>query len=113
GAGRRERSRVGAATRDRRVIIRGDTIWMVSPIARVGGEMTRGRWIVAGIVLAGVAFATVQGLRPRPPPPVDVTTSAAKRGPITRGVTAAGQLEAPPTVKGSSNNLGDLVSVAV
>ena len=37
--------------------------------------MTKGRWILAGIVVAGVAFATVQGLRPRPPPPVDVTTS--------------------------------------
>src|ERR671938_330489 len=78
-----------------------------------GGEMTRGRWIVAGILLAGVAFATVQGLRPRPPPPVDVTTSVAKRGPITRLVTAAGHLQAHQTVKVSSNISGDLLSLAV
>src|SRR5437763_10410331 len=75
--------------------------------------MTKGRWIVAGIVVAGVAFATVQGLRPRPPPPVDVTTSVAKRGPITRVVPAAGQLQAHQTVKVSSNISGDLLSLAV
>jgi HlyD family secretion protein len=75
--------------------------------------MTKGRWIVAGIVVAGVAFATVQGLRPRPPPPVDVTTSVAKRGPITRVVTAAGHLQAHQTVKVSSNISGDLLSLAV
>ena len=46
--------------------------------------MTTGRWIIAGIVVAGVLAATVLGLRPRPPPPVEVTTSVAKRGPITR-----------------------------
>ena len=61
----------------------------------------------------GVAFATVQGLRPRPPPPVDVTTSVAKRGPITRLVTAAGHLQAHQTVKVSSNISGDLLSLAV
>ena len=51
--------------------------------------MTTGRWIIAGIVIAGVATATVLGLRPKPPPPVEVTTSVARRGPITRLVTAA------------------------
>jgi HlyD family secretion protein len=76
-------------------------------------KMTKGRWIVAGIVVAGVAFATVQGLRPRPPPPVEVTTSVAKRGPITRLVTAAGHLQAHQTVKVSSNISGDLLSLAV
>ncbi|HYR18253.1 MAG TPA: efflux RND transporter periplasmic adaptor subunit [Myxococcales bacterium] len=75
--------------------------------------MTKGRWIIAGIVLAGVAAATVQGLRPRPPPPVEVTTSMAKRGPITRLVTAAGHLQAHQTVKVSSNISGDLLSLAV
>src|SRR5712675_1015362 len=75
--------------------------------------MTKGRWIIAGIVLAGVAAATVQGLRPRPPPPVEVTTSIARRGAITRLVTAAGHLQAHQTVKVSSNISGDLLSVAV
>src|SRR5438270_6223267 len=75
--------------------------------------MTKGRWIIAGVVVAGVAAATVQGLRPRPPPQVDVTTSVAKRGPITRLVTAAGHLQAHQTVKVSSNISGDLLSLAV
>src|SRR5438445_12486457 len=75
--------------------------------------MTKGRWIIAGIVVAGVAAATVQGLRPRPPPPLEVTTSIAKRGPITRLVTAAGHLQAHQTVKVSSNISGDLLSLAV
>jgi HlyD family secretion protein len=75
--------------------------------------MTKGRWIFAGIVIAGVAAATVQGLRPKPPPPVEVTTSVAKRGPITRLVTAAGHMQAHQTVKVSSNISGDLLSLAV
>ena len=73
--------------------------------------MTKGRWIIAGIVVAGVAAATVQGLRPRPPPPVEVTTSISKRGPITRLVTAAGHLQAHQTVKVSSNISGDLPDI--
>src|SRR3982751_1407856 len=75
--------------------------------------MTKGRWIIAGIVAVGVAAATVPGLRPRPPPPVEITTSVAKRGPITRLVTAAGHLQAHQTVKVSSNISGDLLSLAV
>ncbi len=75
--------------------------------------MTTGRWIIAGIVVAGVLAATVLGLRPRPPPPVEITTSVAKRGPITRLVTAAGHLQAHQTVKVSSNISGDLLSLAV
>src|SRR5438128_4961309 len=75
--------------------------------------MTKGRWIIAGIVVAGVAAATVQGLRPRPPPPLEVTTSIARRGPITRLVTAAGHMQAHQTVKVSSNISGDLLSLAV
>ncbi|HYV64684.1 MAG TPA: efflux RND transporter periplasmic adaptor subunit [Myxococcales bacterium] len=75
--------------------------------------MTKGRWIIAGLVIAGVAAATVMGLLPKPPPPVEVTTSVAKRGPITRLVTAAGHLQAHQTVKVSSNISGDLLSLAV
>ena len=75
--------------------------------------MTKSRWIIAGLIVAGVGFATFQGLRPRPPPPVEVTTSAAKKGAITRTVTAAGHLQAHETVKVSSNISGDLLSLAV
>ena len=75
--------------------------------------MTKGRWIIAAIVVALVGAATVQGLRPKPPPPVEVTTSAAKKGTVTRVVTAAGHLQARETVKVSSNVTGDLLSLSV
>jgi len=75
--------------------------------------MTKGRWILAGLVVALVGFATVMGLRPKPPPPVEVTTSAAKKGTVTRVVTAAGHLQARETVKVSSNVTGDLLSLSV
>ncbi|TMA09143.1 MAG: efflux RND transporter periplasmic adaptor subunit [Deltaproteobacteria bacterium] len=80
---------------------------------RVDREMTRGRWILAGLVVALVAFATVMGLRPKAPPPVEVTTSVAKKGTVTRVVTAAGHLQARETVKVSSNVTGDLLSLSV
>jgi HlyD family secretion protein len=75
--------------------------------------MTKGRWIVTVLILAGVGFATVQGLKPRPPPPAEVTTALAKKGSVTRLVTAAGHLQARETVKVSSNVTGDLLSLAV
>ena len=75
--------------------------------------MTTGRWITAALVIAATGFATVQGLRPHPPPPVEVTSSPARRGPVTRTVTAAGHVQARETVKVSSNISGDLISLAV
>jgi len=75
--------------------------------------MTKGRWILAGLVVALVLFATVMGLRPKAPPPVEVTTSAAKKGTVTRVVTAAGHMQARETVKVSSNVTGDLLSLSV
>jgi HlyD family secretion protein len=75
--------------------------------------MTKGRWIVTVLILAAVGFATVQGLKPKPPPPADVTTALAKKGSVTRLVTAAGHLQARETVKVSSNVTGDLLSLAV
>ena len=75
--------------------------------------MTKGRWILVGLVVLLVGFATFQGLKPHPPPPVEVTTSVAKRGPVTRVVTAAGHLQARETVKVSSNVTGDLLSLSV
>jgi len=75
--------------------------------------MTIGRWIFAALLLGAVGFATFQGLRPHPPPAVEVSTSVAKKGPVTRTVTAAGHLQAVQTVKVSSNISGDLLSLAV
>jgi HlyD family secretion protein len=75
--------------------------------------MTKGRWILTVLILAGVGFATFQGLKPRPPPPAEVTTAPAKKGSVTRVVTAAGHMQARETVKVSSNVTGDLLSLAV
>ncbi len=75
--------------------------------------MTKVRWIALALVVGVVGFATVQGLRPHPPPPVEVTTTQVKRGPVTRTVAAAGHLQAVMTVKVSSNISGDLLSLAV
>ena len=75
--------------------------------------MTIGRWILAGLVVAAVGFATVKGLQPKPPPSPEVTITSSKKGTVTRLVTAAGHLQAVQTVKVSSNVTGDLISLAV
>jgi HlyD family secretion protein len=75
--------------------------------------MTIGRWILAAIILLSVGLATAQGLRPRPPPPVEVSTAIVKRQDVTRTVNAAGHLQARETVKVSSNVTGDLLSLSV
>jgi HlyD family secretion protein len=75
--------------------------------------MTKGRWILAAIILLLVGLATAQGLKPHPPPPADVTTATVKRQDITHTVNAAGHLQARETVKVSSNVTGDLLSLSV
>ena len=75
--------------------------------------MTKGRWVLALIVLVLVGLATARGLRPKPPPPAEITTSVAKRQDLTHSVTAAGHLQARETVKVSSNVTGDLLELAV
>src|SRR5260221_14265575 len=75
--------------------------------------MTVGRWILAVILLLMVGFATFNGLRPHPPPPVDVSTSITKKQDLTRTVSAAGHLQARETIKVSSNVTGDLLSLSV
>jgi HlyD family secretion protein len=75
--------------------------------------MTKGRWILAVIILVAVGLATAQGLKPHPPPPVDVSTAIVKRQDVTRTVSAAGHLQARETVKVSSNVTGDLLSLSV
>ena len=75
--------------------------------------MTKGRWILAVIILVAVGLATAHGLKPHPPPPVDVSTAIVKRQDVTRTVSAAGHLQARETVKVSSNVTGDLLSLSV
>src|SRR5262245_41104088 len=75
--------------------------------------MTKGRWILAVIILLLVGVATAQGLRPKPPPSVEVTFATVKRQDVTRTVSAAGHLQARETVKVSSNVTGELLSLSV
>src|SRR3979411_1004844 len=75
--------------------------------------MTKGCWFIAVLVVAATVLATVRGLVPHPPPPVEVTSSPARKGAVTRTVTAAGHLQARETVKVSSNISGDLISLHV
>src|SRR5260370_28729235 len=75
--------------------------------------MARGRWIWTGIIGVLGGGPTFQGLRPKPPPPVEVTTAVDRKGRVTRTVTAAGHLEAQQTVKVSSNVTGDLIELNV
>jgi HlyD family secretion protein len=69
--------------------------------------------IVAGLFVLAVAGITAASLAPRPTPPTPVQAAAARKGPITRLVTAAGKLQAATEVKLSSNITGDLLSLRV
>src|SRR5471030_2959350 len=75
--------------------------------------MTKGRWILTVLILLGVGFATFQGLKPHPPPPVEVSTAVVKKQDITRTVNAAGHLQARETIKVSCNVTGDMLSLSV
>ncbi|ACL67624.1 efflux transporter, RND family, MFP subunit [Anaeromyxobacter dehalogenans 2CP-1] len=74
-------------------------------------RMSWGKRIVAGLFVVAVVAITVSALRPKPPPPIGIQAVAAKRGPITRLVTAAGKLQAATEVKLSANVSGDLLEL--
>jgi HlyD family secretion protein len=76
-------------------------------------RMSWTRRAIAGVFVLAVILVTVASLRPRPQPPIAIQASTARKGPITRLVTAAGKLQAATEVKLSSNITGDLLSLAV
>ncbi len=69
--------------------------------------------IVATLFVLAVAAITILSLRPRPAPPVAIQAITARKGSITRIVTAAGKLQAATEVKLSSNISGDLLELNV
>jgi HlyD family secretion protein len=71
------------------------------------------RRIAVALFLVAVVALVAASLRPRPEPPIPVQLATARRGPITRKVTAAGKLQAATTVKVSSNLSGDLLQLTV
>ncbi|MBX7099443.1 MAG: efflux RND transporter periplasmic adaptor subunit [Myxococcaceae bacterium] len=75
--------------------------------------MTWWKGLILAVLVTGVAAITVQGVRERPPPAIEVQLTKAKKGPITRTVAGAGKVQAATTVKISSNLSGDLVELKV
>jgi len=76
-------------------------------------RMSWPRRIAAILLGLAVAAITALSLRPRPPPPIPIQATVARRGPITRVVTAAGKLQAATEVKLSSNISGDLLELRI
>jgi HlyD family secretion protein len=81
--------------------------------ARGQPRMSWTKRIVAIAFVVAVAGITAASLVPRPVPPTPVQMVAARKGPITRVVTAAGKLQAATEVKLSSNITGDLLELTV
>ncbi len=76
-------------------------------------RMSAARRAVAAAFVLAVAALVAASLRPRPEPPVAIQVATARRGPITRLVTAAGKLQAATEVKLSSSITGDLLQLTV
>src|SRR5512140_3766012 len=82
----------------------------VRPLPR-SARMSWPRRIFAGLFVLALVAVAVASLRPRPPPPLVIQASPARRGSITRVVTAAGKLQAATEVKLSANVSGDLLEL--
>jgi len=67
--------------------------------------------IIAGLFVLAIAGVVAGSLKPRMEPPAKIQASAARKGAITRVVTAGGKLQAATEVKLSSNITGDLVEL--
>jgi HlyD family secretion protein len=76
-------------------------------------RMSWPRRIFAALFVLAVAGVVALSLRPRVEPPLPVQMTEARKGPITRLVTAAGKLQAATEVKLSSNISGDLLALTV
>jgi HlyD family secretion protein len=82
---------------------------VVSPRTR----MSWGKRIVAILFVLLVGAIVVASLMPKPTPPTGIQASTARKGEITRIVTAAGKLQAATEVKLSANVSGDLLELRV
>ena len=76
-------------------------------------RMSWPRRVGAALFVAAVVAIVVLSLRPSPEPPLGIQATVARKGPITRLVTAAGKLQAATEVKLSSNISGDLLALSV
>jgi HlyD family secretion protein len=85
----------------------------LTPMAAPRTRMSWGKRIVAILFVLLVAAIVVASLMPKPTPPTPIQASTARRGEITRIVTAAGKLQAATEVKMSANVSGDLLELNV
>ena len=69
--------------------------------------------IFAALFVLAIAGVVAASLRPKSEPPLTVQTGAARKGAITRIVTAGGKLQAATEVKLSSNITGDLIELLI
>lgn len=84
----------------------------VAPLPPPARMSWKGRIFALVFVLA-VAGITVASVMPKPVPPIKIQGISARKGAITRIVTAGGKLQAATQVKLSSNITGDLLSLSV
>lgn len=85
----------------------------LSPVQPPRPRMGWGKRAAAIVFVLLVAAVVVASLLPKPVPPTPIQATAARKGEITRLVTAAGKLQAATEVKLSANVSGDLLSLKV
>ncbi len=89
---------------------------MTPPTTTAPAAAVRMSWpkrIFAVLFVLAIAGVVAGSLRPKMEPPLTVQASAARKGSITRIVTAGGKLQAATEVKLSSNITGDLIDLLI
>jgi HlyD family secretion protein len=76
-------------------------------------RMSWPRRVLAALFVLAIVGVVAGSLKPKTEPPITVQTGAARKGAITRVVTAGGKLQAATEVKLSSNITGDLVELLI
>jgi HlyD family secretion protein len=84
-----------------------------APPAPTAVRMSWPKRIFAVLFVLAIAGVVAASLRPKMEPPTKVQATAARKGTITRIVTAGGKLQAATEVKLSSNITGDLIDLTI
>jgi HlyD family secretion protein len=84
-----------------------------TPAAAAAVRMSWPKRIFAGLFVLAIVGVVAASLKPKLEPPTKVQATAARKGAITRIVTAGGKLQAATEVKLSSNITGDLVDLLI
>ena len=84
-----------------------------APPAPTAVRMSLPKRIFAVLFVLAIAGVVAASLKPKMEPPTKVQATAARKGTITRIVTAGGKLQAATEVKLSSNITGDLIDLTI